>query len=475
MPRRSARVAAAVEAATSALVPLPLPLVLRIFRLLPLDARCKAAWVCRGWRTVLLAERSLWTTLSTEDLDYKQFAIPVPMLLSAQRLAAAADCGVETVDLSRDAVLRCATDLEPVVRACAATLRELVLPPRFFAECARLHELLFCAPLDALQVLRADVSVHTFQAAACLRRDPPFGVLRMRGLQIVAVMHDLGLLAPDFAAHDGLEELWLCHAHFEPGSLRAVVDAVHAGGLTCLKLDNCDLGDSAAADLARLLGAGGALTTLELRCNDPPVLDMAGAATLAEALRANSTLTSLSLRGPGFGDDVDICAALLRGVERHPTLQHLRVRPTMNFYEQSPFNAAGAATLGRALGAVLACDAPALRELNVSDALLGAAGLRPLLGGLQRNTHLWRLDVARNGASDPLVRSALLPAVRACESLQQLRLSCHHTQPSSAVAEAQGLVWRRGWPTHADVSLEEAANMARVLNCAATFSREDDE
>jgi hypothetical protein len=62
-PRRSARVAEAHERACCALSPLPLGIVLAIFSLLPLDCRLRCLEVCRGWRAVLTAERSLWTRL----------------------------------------------------------------------------------------------------------------------------------------------------------------------------------------------------------------------------------------------------------------------------------------------------------------------------------------------------------------------------------------------------------------------------
>jgi hypothetical protein len=45
---------------------LPLPLALRIFALLPSDARLLAAAVCYSWRA-MLAERSLWTRLDLAD------------------------------------------------------------------------------------------------------------------------------------------------------------------------------------------------------------------------------------------------------------------------------------------------------------------------------------------------------------------------------------------------------------------------
>jgi len=65
-PRRSARVANAVERATPALAPLQLPLPLalvhRIFLAVPADSRGRAACVARGWRDAL-ADPALWTRL----------------------------------------------------------------------------------------------------------------------------------------------------------------------------------------------------------------------------------------------------------------------------------------------------------------------------------------------------------------------------------------------------------------------------
>ncbi len=65
-PRRSARVAEAEAPLTTVLSALPLPLVLHIFSLLPVDTRLRCAEVCRGWRSVLL-ERSLWTRLDLSE------------------------------------------------------------------------------------------------------------------------------------------------------------------------------------------------------------------------------------------------------------------------------------------------------------------------------------------------------------------------------------------------------------------------
>ena len=58
-PRRSTRVAAAVERATAVLLPLPLPVVLAIFARQPVDARLRCLEVCRAWYSLLSSELSL--------------------------------------------------------------------------------------------------------------------------------------------------------------------------------------------------------------------------------------------------------------------------------------------------------------------------------------------------------------------------------------------------------------------------------
>jgi hypothetical protein len=61
-------VAAAVENATTALAPLPLPIMVYIFSLLPVGCRLRCAEVCRGWRSVLLERTHMVTRLSRVTL-----------------------------------------------------------------------------------------------------------------------------------------------------------------------------------------------------------------------------------------------------------------------------------------------------------------------------------------------------------------------------------------------------------------------
>jgi hypothetical protein len=89
------------------------------------------------------------------------------------------------------------------------------------------------------------------------------------------------------------------------------------------------------------------------------------------------------------------------------------------------------------LGALLAANAPALTELDVSWCDLGDEGLRPLFDALPpANTHLRALDCGRNWTSEAFARERLLPAVRANSSLRELKTELY----SDAAREAEALV-----------------------------------
>jgi hypothetical protein len=88
---------------------------------------------------------------------------------------------------------------------------------------------------------------------------------------------------------------------------------------------------------------------------------------------------------------------------------------------ENPVVAAHVTAADAALGALVAANAPALTELDVSWNGLSDAALRPLFEALPFNTHLRTLSVVYNGTSDAFARDVLLPAVRANTSLRKLR------------------------------------------------------
>jgi hypothetical protein len=181
--------------------------------------------------------------------------------------------------------------------------------------------------------------------------------------------------------------------------------------------------DAAAAPaLARLLRASPALPELRVAerhdDGDAPLLDEDAAATVAAALRANATLTSLDLHSHGQWADPAAAATLLFALTAHPSVRQLYFCwAHLHGHE---------ALAGQALGALIAANAPALRELLLHVCPLGAAGLAPLFDALRRNTHLTRLDVDLRSmdvdAAERFAEEVVLPAVRVNTSLTLLRV-----------------------------------------------------
>jgi hypothetical protein len=411
-PRRSARMAAAASALLpSALSPLPLPLVLHIFGLLPVDARARASCVCCGWCTTLL-DVSLWTRLDLSPSSGVRVRVTDTVLASAAAKArgqlAALDvsgCGVVTFDA-----------LLAVVQVSGGTLRELCVGVCATLNAGRVSRLLEAAP--QLAVCHADVLGGNGFADACrmLRNEAPFQPLRLRVLHVS--FGDFGAdeasvlaLASDLASHASLKRMDLRYGGLDTlVALDAVVDAALARQMTSLQLWACRLSPASAPVLARLL-CGGTLTKLSVG-QLPQLLDAPSAALLGDALRANSTLTSLTLH-VNFWRDTGAGIALLNALTAHVSLRNLNL-------SNNAVLAAGAVAAA-AYGALVAANAPALTELDVSHGELGDEGLRPLLEALPHNTHLRMLGISNNGMNAAFARDVLLPAVRANTSLRQLR------------------------------------------------------
>jgi hypothetical protein len=181
-----------------------------------------------------------------------------------------------------------------------------------------------------------------------------------------------------------------------PGALLldAVVDAAIA-----LMLSNCNVTPASAPALARLIRSG-ALIELGVWSNRQQLLGQPAAALIADALRANSTLTSLKLESCRFWEDAAGAALILGALKK------------------VSFNLAPA--LSAALGALVAADAPALHVLEVPGCSLGVTSMGALIDALPRNTHLRKLNLEVNGCTEAFMRDRLLPAVRANTSLQHL-------------------------------------------------------
>jgi hypothetical protein len=300
----------AEERQASALAPLPLTLVHKVFVSLPADCKARASCVCRAWRAALAAP-ALWARLDLSGDSGVPDALNGDALLTGA--AARAHGQLFRLDVSgRENTTHGISQraLLAVLRANAASLRELRVDELPAAENGALEALARAAP--RLASLEAEAICDCETAARLLRGAPPLAALRLRALTLVVSQdfiavpaaaprrHD-ALLAPvaaalaDPALQPALAALHVQGAELHlPEVLGPLADAAATRGLRSLTLFNCT--PPAAAPLARLL-AGGALASLTCESVVPPapLLAAADADAVAHALRGSTTLTCLHL------------------------------------------------------------------------------------------------------------------------------------------------------------------------------------
>ena len=411
------------EATTEFFAALPHALALRIFRLVPADARARAALVCRAWRDAI-AEPRVWTHL---DL-LPSSGVRVPVTDTVLRGAAARARGqIEMLSLSPSAVS--SAELLEVVTDNADSLRELHGLTADFWQHTWDADLVEQIARAAVQLRILEVSVHV-KGAVALRmvcKDEPYGALRLRDLEVIdTTPQDLLALATEIERRrEPLHRLVLL---FAPLQTLEVLDAVAKIALACrvsqLMLLDCGLSQASVPSLTRIL-RGGNLTSLKLVCTDSnfygvPLFDAAAALQFADAVAAHRTLLRLRLVSARLWHHPAAAAAVLRAVTGHPTLQELEVRDR---YIPDP------AAAGAALGALVAANAPALCSLWVSGTPLGDVGMRPLLVALATNTHLQLLICRNTGTSEDFARDVLIPGFLRCAQTRALaetgnRLQC---------------------------------------------------
>ena len=407
---------------------LPLPLAQRIFLELPPDARGVACCVCRAWRDVL-AEPSLWTHLDMSD-------VPVKSLRERRRVH---DVLRGAADRARGQLCQLkflydcleVDELLPVLRDNADSLRELHL---YRVHCDEyttdrpedtVKELMEAAPL--LKVLAAEeTNCFWKHVPHVLRAEPPFAPLQTRRLLYVLTSesndptNDMESFSPcasalaDATLQPSLFQLTLGFLDTAQAAVMgALVDAALARRLRELKLFECT--PPPAAPLARLLSEG-SLTVLEISWTNAaiePLFDAAGAVLVADALRMNTTLTSLNLGHAHLCRDMRVAGVLLSALLGHPSLRELDIYgEDITVTTTEARNAFGAA-----LAALVAADTPSLHVLECHSNSLGDAGLVSIVEALVLNHHLRWLNVNHNGISEAFARERLLPALRAHDAL----------------------------------------------------------
>jgi hypothetical protein len=432
---------------------LPLPLAQRIFLALPADARGRASCVCRAWRDAL-AEPALWTRLDMSLVRAFTYAERERFNIVLRGAAGRARGQLQQVELSqRDYNV---FELWGVLYSNTGSMRELHLHAVLSSDVFVRGEFvppsvdMVVASAPLLQVLTAeDVTCPWEDAPRVLRAEPPFALLRLRrslrvrfadALDRVGGMQWFGPFAAalaDAALQPALSHVCIEYADTADLALMgALADAVVARRLRELKLEFCT--PPAAALLARLLTEG-SLDVLELGpwhwSAANTLFDAAGAALVADALRANATLTTLELDGAYLSRDMGVVGALLGALVGHVSLRELRI-------DDGHTPAENRSAFGAALAALIAADAPALQVVVCYCSRLGDDGVAPIVEALPLNRHLRTLDVRGNQMSEAFAHERLLPAVRANTSLRWLTCANHHMAPPAA-AEAEELVRRR--------------------------------
>ena len=390
---------------------LPLPLALRIFALLPVDARLLAVAVCRAWRA-MLAERSLWTRLDLAEAS--SVAYPNNALL---RAAAARARG--QLEFLRTTMVQgdCIKELLVVVAENAGTLRELKLVRTegmfclFSMDAATVAELLRAAP--ALRLFETSVHFVDADSLPVLRKEPPFGPL----LHLTHAFFNGSIavgwpdVAQGLALHTTLETVvmsrpWPVHMAVS----NAVVDAL----LSLQQLRSLAIFTHIPAPaLARILGCP-ALKSLVLWGDHSPLLDSPASASLLcrSALRANTRIETLKLNAVALWHNMPAATALMATLQTLQSLTHLEI--SSNAMQPELAAAAGSAV------AALVAQSPALKTLDVSFCDFGDVGLRPIFDALPQAHNLESLDCSGNQHSDAFAVEHMLPAVRACAPLRQL-------------------------------------------------------
>jgi hypothetical protein len=498
--------AVAAGALTPALAPLPRFLALHVFSLLPVDCRLRCAEVCRGWLAAL-EDPLVWTHLDVSAAASLARPASPALLASAAARAGGRLVALDVHacnSLSLDdlaAVLRANPALQQLRLCPPLGLRAVALPgtqdeeDEFVGAAlgelfdSDLEEVLAAAP--ALRELHTDAHCeNSADGTRLLRGAAPFGALRLRTLQVDCWgesnaqneeeeepeeaeeaddekdmddeatrsrlrMGGISRLTAALAAQSGLRELLLFGAPLEePGMLEALVAAALRCRLPALHLEGCPMHDECAPVLAHLL-SGDALTSFALVSGpgDDQLLVADGAAdVLAAALAANSTLTRLALGNMQQWRSAAHAATLLGALTGHASLRSLALRSEYEdereyYYDAGAIddnNCRPGAVAVPLLAALLAADAPALRELDVVVDMLNNAELAPLAQVLARNTHLRSLRLYAGEATDACARKQLLPALRANAGLRSLQLQLPSGTVGPAAGQAMRLVNSRG-------------------------------
>ena len=416
-----------------------------LLALLPVDARARAAVVCRRWRAVVADPRT-WRVLdlSPETVSLRHVTDDV------LRAAAARCAGQLTVlnvngcdDLSDVAILE-------VVEANALSLRELHHVSK--ADTVQLRDMdaddyddvriirplsvndvdQFLGAAPHLLVFSVYVRATLEEAARMLRNEAPYGTLRVS--RLVAYNSDwpwnlvdaaLALaFAADVAQHAALQRLHLHALQLPLDTLDALADAALLRRLRGVSFDTCRLAPAAVHALVRILD-GGFVESLHIFNDDRQLLDPQASEVLAAAIRTSTALQSIRLEGVEFWGENSDAVAVIHAMTGHPTLREVSLSGNKIYICGGYYGGYGPVKLiGAALGALVAANLPALQVLDLSYCELGEYGMQPLLEALRNSTNLRTLRCDGLGkVSGEFLHNIFMPAVRENTSLRELKAS----------------------------------------------------
>ena len=348
---------------------LPLNLLRHIMLALPVDARGRAACVCRAWRDVL-ADAELWKVL---DLSSEGGLDEERITENLVRAAAARAAGLRVLNLGN---LQDEALAKELIAANGATLRVLhAAEPQDFEDGLLLYEAeAFLTAAPHLEELHAPRAVGGVTDLAALLR-----TRRVRAsCAHTEVSSDPLAQALDFVAavreHVWLERVFVSHVrHEDPAFLNAVFEAACTRRLTrVVTVEASTLRPAHAHALARLLRSR-CLTQLDLEVELVPALLNQTAVRLGTVLRHTGArslkVLTLSL---GSWQHVSHGAVMSTLMQLVFSLEQLILSYNMVARKER-------AAAGRALGALIALNSPTLTGLYLAGCQLGDEGVAALL------------------------------------------------------------------------------------------------
>ena len=387
---------------------------------LPFKTRAQCAIVCRAWRDAA-SSPCLW-----QDLDFSESSLVCDAaLLGAARKASGQ---LRLLNLTGQRSLSCRAVVEAL--ELNRNVRELTLDAL---------EGLFPRPEDLSAIVGAAPSLRRvittlsceLEAVGQVLGEKEFAAVRLEALEVIfprnipwRTADAMGALFDMVATHNASCKLSL-ECSFNricwDGAAK-LADILRCNMLlTSVSLCSSYIGDAGAAQLAEGLEDNTTLTSMLLSNN---ALTFEGATTLSESFLSNSALQHLSLSYNDIGPEG--AASLARSFNWNATLTYLDLA-------DNNIGVGGATALAECLR-----SNRALTSLCLSTNSVGDEGVSALAESLLVNTTLCHLDLRRNGLSNTSA-SHMADALSTNVTLTNLSLRDNFIDAGGASALAQVL------------------------------------